>query len=123
MRAKTGDRYWFPETGTCPRFSPSERSDLREGGDHFGRRLHELDQHAFPADRELLVLLGMDEGHVEARGALADAAGREAYALLLEPGDGRVQVVDPEADVVEGRVVDGRLLLGVDGLHQVNLDL
>ncbi len=53
---------------------------------------------------------------------LADAAGREADAAGFEPGHGRGQVVDPEPDVVQGRFMDLRARLGVEGGHQIDLD-
>ena len=40
----------------------------------------------------------------------------------LEPRDGRGQIVDPETDVVQRRIVDLRPLLRIERLHQVDLD-
>ena len=48
--------------------------------DHLGRRLHQLDQHALAALRDSSFALGVHEADVVARGARADAAGREAHA-------------------------------------------
>src|SRR6185369_8691299 len=39
-----------------------------------------------------------------------------------EPGDGGGEIVDPQADVVERRLVDPGLALRIDRLHQVDLD-
>jgi hypothetical protein len=64
----------------------------------------------------------MDEADVVAGRALADPAGREAHALRLEPRHGRGEVVDPEPDVVQRGVVDLRLAVRIDRLHQVDLD-
>ena len=46
--------------------------------------------------------LGVDEHHVVPRRALADAAGREPNASGGQPLHRRLQVVDPQADVVQG---------------------
>ena len=94
----------------------------RVGLDHLARRLHQLDQHALAAERELAAALGMDEADVVTRGALADPARREAHALALEPRDRRGEVVHPEPDVVQRGVVHLRLAVRVDRLHQVDLD-
>ena len=64
----------------------------------------------------------MDETHVVPGGALADATGREPNALLGEPVDTSGEVVDPDTDVVERRHVHLRRPLGVERLHQVDLD-
>ncbi len=64
----------------------------------------------------------MDEADVESRGALADAARREAHALRGEPFDRGVQIVDPHAHVVERGLVHLRALRRVDRLHEVDLD-
>ena len=65
----------------------------------------------------------MDEADVVARGALPDAAGRETNALLGQPGNGLLEVVHPEAHVIERRFVNLGALLRVDRLHQVDFDL
>ena len=54
-----------------------------EGSNHLGRRLDKFDQHAFAADRHLVAALRMNEAHVVACRAFADAARCEAYALAL----------------------------------------
>ena len=54
--------------------------------------------------------------------ALADAARREAHPVGRHPLDRRRQIVDPEPDMVERRGVHGGLLVGVQRLHQVDLD-
>jgi len=40
--------------------------------------------------------------------------------LFAEPVDGDVNVIDPEANVVERGEVDGRLLIDVERLHDVD---
>ena len=65
----------------------------------------------------------MNEADVVAGGALANATGREPHPLLLEPGDRRGQVVHPEADVVQRRVVDLGPLVRLDRLQQIHLHL
>jgi hypothetical protein len=89
---------------------------------HLRRRLHQFDQHALAADRELVVALRVDEADVVAGRALADAAGREAHAVRVIHSTAFGQVVDPQADVVQRRGVHGGLLVGVERLHQVDLD-
>jgi electron transport complex protein RnfB len=95
----------------------------REGPHHLGWRLHHLHQHALPGDRELVAGLGMQEADVEAGRALPDAARCEAHALPRQPLDGGRQIVDPQADVIERRRVDGGLGIGVERLHEIDLDL
>mmetsp|Transcript_6792 Transcript_6792/g.28657 ORF Transcript_6792/g.28657 Transcript_6792/m.28657 type:complete len:240 (+) Transcript_6792:209-928(+) len=110
---------WLP-----PRGRPAERCRsllTAERGDHLGRRLHQLDQHALAAERELLVALGVDEADVMPRSAAADAPGRKTQALRLQPLHRGRQVVHPQADVVQWRRMHGRLLLRVQRLHQVHL--
>ena len=48
----------------------------------------------------------MDETHIVARRAAANATRGESHALLGEPGHRCVEVVDPQPDVVERRLVD-----------------
>src|SRR2546427_9331414 len=67
-----------------------------QGGDHLGRRLHQLDQHALASDRKLVIALGVKKADVVAGRALADAAGRKAHALCRQPLHGQRQVVDPQ---------------------------
>src|SRR5262245_11208653 len=90
--------------------------------DHLGGRLDELDQHALAADRAPAPALRVDEADVVAGGPLPDPPRREAHALAPEPVDGGREVVDPEAHVVQRRLVDARLPLWIDRLHQVDLD-
>jgi hypothetical protein len=59
---------------------------------------------------------------IVARGAATNAPRREADAATLEPFHRGGEVVDPQADVIERRLVDPGALLGIDGLHQVHLD-
>ena len=88
-------------------FGSAERSD------HVGRRLHELDQHSGSADRRCRIALRMDEAHVVACRALADAARRKADPLLAQPLHRCRKVVDPKADVIQRRLgVDLGLGLG-----------
>src|SRR5262245_15605827 len=90
--------------------------------DHLGRCLDELDQHALPADGAPAAAFRVDEADVVAGAPLADPPRREAHALSLEPVDGGREVVDPEAHVVQRRLVDARLPFRIDRLHQVDLD-
>src|SRR5687768_15520450 len=64
----------------------------------------------------------MNEADVVTSGAFADAARRELHALPFEPRHRGGEIVDPQADVVETRLVHLRLLLGIDRLHQIDLD-
>lgn len=89
-------------------------------GHHLRRRLHQLDQHPFPAHGARRVPLGVDEADVMARRPFPDPAGREPHAPRAQERVGRGKVVDPEADVVErGDVHFGRLVR-VERLHQVH---
>ena len=65
----------------------------------------------------------MDEADVVAGRALANSTRGEAHALGGEPIDRRLQIVDPEPDVIERRIVHLGALLGIDRLHEVDLDL
>src|SRR5574343_1938177 len=96
---------------------------LGKSRDDFRRRLDQFDQHAFAADREFLIALGVQEGDVKARRTLADAARSEANAIGRQPFDSLGQVVDPQADVIERRSMNRRLLFRIERLHQVDLDL
>ncbi len=58
----------------------------------------------------------MDECDAVPGGAHADPPRREADSVGGEPLHGGVEVVDPEAEVVERRLVDTRLLLGIERL-------
>src|SRR3990172_11374331 len=64
----------------------------------------------------------MDEADVVSGGALADASRREGDALAAQPLDGRREIVDPESDVIERRLVHPGPALGIDRLHEVHLD-
>src|SRR6476646_1246778 len=64
----------------------------------------------------------MDEADVVARGALAAAARRELDAMCGQPLDRSGEVIDPQADVVEARLVDARLGVRIDRLHEIDLD-
>ena len=74
-------RYPFERIGRRCASERKLRGELRERLDHLGRCLHQFDQHAFAADRKLLVGLGMQKGDVVAGSAAADTARREAHAL------------------------------------------
>jgi len=95
-------------------------SEAVVGRHDFFRRFDELDQHPFTADRSFFVAFRMDEADSMTRRTRSDAARCEAYPLLAEPSDCRVDVVDPQADVVERWCVDSRLFVGVDRLHQID---
>jgi hypothetical protein len=75
-----------------------------------------------PPSGKLLVALRVDERHIEASRALADATGSEAHALPFQPAHRGAQVVYPKAQVVERRVMHARLAVRVHRLHQVHLD-
>src|SRR5262245_35417697 len=92
------------------------------GLDHVGRRLHELDQDSFTADRRIVAPLGVDEADVEAGRTLPNATGREPNSLTTEPLDCGSEVVDPESDVVQRGVIHARPTVGIDRLHEVHLD-
>ncbi len=64
----------------------------------------------------------MDETDAMARGAGTDSAWRESHASAVQPLDGRVDVVDPQPDVIERRNVDPGFLLRIDRLHQIDFD-
>src|SRR5262249_49822577 len=110
---------------TC---SPSLGMDARRGVldspvglDHLGRRLHQLDEHAFASDGRLAAPLGVDEADVVAPGALPEATRRHGPAAGPGPAHRRREVVDPEADVVERRLVDARPASRVERLHEIDL--
>ena len=102
------------------RLSKMRTKLLAKSFNDFLRSLNELKEYAFGAKRELVVRARVHEADVEAAGALADAARREAHAFGREPLDALREVVDPEADVVELRLVHLRLLFRVDRLHDVD---
>src|SRR5574343_578161 len=106
-----------------PAMSELLGSHFGKGGNHLRRCLDQFDQHAFAADRELIVTLGVQEGNVEAGGPLANPTRGKADAVGRQPFDGLGQVVDPQADVIERRRMDGRLFLRIERLHQIDLDL
>ena len=54
--------------------------------------------------------------------AFADAAGCEPYTLRTEPCDRGDEIIDPQPDVVEARLVNLGRLRGIDRLHQIDLD-
>ena len=56
-------------------------SQFGKGRNDFRRGLNQLDQYAFAANREFLVALRVQEGDVETRCALADAAWGETHAV------------------------------------------
>ena len=66
--------------------------------------------------------LGMDEAHIVAAGAFANSPGCEAYALGLQPRDSGRKVVDPEPYVIERGLMNARPSLGVERLHEVDLE-
>ncbi len=94
---------------------------LPQGVDHVLGGLHQLDQHAFTADREVIVGFRMHETNVVPAGSWADAAGGEAQTLLLQPLHRDGQVVHPKPHVVERRTAHVDLALGVQRLHQIDL--
>jgi hypothetical protein len=92
------------------------------GGDQLGGGLHQLDQYAATRDREIRRGLGMNETDQMPTRAAPHPAAREAYAAQHEPAHCRMQIVDPEAKVVQGRSVRDGTCIRVHGLHQVELD-
>src|SRR5262245_53145084 len=63
----------------------------------------------------------MNEAHIVPGSAAANSTRRKAHASLDEPAFGRMQIVDPEAHVVQRGLVYARAPLGIDRLHQVDL--
>jgi hypothetical protein len=61
--------------------------------------------------------------HVVAGGALAHTARCEAHAGRGEPLDRCLQIVDPQTHVVERRLVHFGLHVGIERLHEIDLDL
>ncbi len=90
--------------------------------DYFFWGLNEFDERPRACDGEFDAALGVNEANVVTRGPRADPTWREAYTFGAQPVDRCPQVVDPQPDVVERRLVDGGLACWIDGLHQVNLD-
>lgn len=62
----------------------------------------------------------MDEGDVVSRSTLANATGGETHTLLSEVLDASGQVINPETNVVQRRVVDLGALVGIVGLHDID---
>ena len=94
----------------------------RKGFADIIRGLNEFDQNAFAPDRGVRVALGMNEANIVARRSRSNPPRRKANALAPEPLHGGGEVVDPQAHVVEGRFVNLRTLIGIEGLHQIHLD-
>ena len=65
----------------------------------------------------------MNEAHVVTGRALADPPGGEAHALGFKPADGSGEVVHPETEMVERRLVHPRPRLWIHRLHEIDLDL
>src|SRR5687768_1446950 len=104
----------------CPRRACSTprstaRTDFRPSWDELRWCLHQFDQHALCASR-------MNEAHVVAGRTLANATRGELEPLARQPLDGGLQVIDPEPDVIEPRLVHLGLRLRIDRLHQIDLD-
>src|SRR5512140_1897729 len=64
----------------------------------------------------------MDEADVVTGGTTANAARREPHALPGQPLDRGAQVIDPQAEMVEPRLVHLGRLRRIDRLHQIDLD-
>src|SRR5260221_13671545 len=79
------------------------------------RCLYELDQHALGGAR-------MNEADVVPCRTFPDPARRHLQSLRLEPRHCGGEIVDPQADVVEPRLVHLRRLRRVDRLHEIDLD-
>jgi hypothetical protein len=65
----------------------------------------------------------MNKADVMARGALANAAGREADTVGTQPFHRFRQVVNPQTHVVQRRCMNRGLLVRIERLHQIDLDL
>ncbi len=63
----------------------------------------------------------MDEADLVSAAAHANSAGGEAHALSGEPLHRDLQIVYPQADVVERGLVHRGLLARIERLHQVDL--
>ena len=67
----------------------------RKRGYHLGRSLHQFDQHAFAADGEFFIALGVQKANIKTCGAFANATWCETHTLGGEPLHSFGQVVDP----------------------------
>ncbi len=94
-----------------------------ESADNFWRGLDQLDQYTLSADGKFIIAFGVQETNVKTGCTLADTAGCKTHALGGEPLDRSGQLINPQPDVIERGGVDRRFFLGIQGLHQVNLDL
>src|SRR5262245_23298049 len=63
----------------------------------------------------------MYEADVESGCPLSDAPRRESHPALPQPAYGGREVVHPQADVVQGRLVYARAASRVDRHHEVHL--
>lgn len=86
------------------------------------RSLDEFNQNAFARERAGSLALGVHEGDVVARSTLANATGSEADTLLSEGLHASGKVIHPQTNVVERRVVHLGALVGIVGLHDIDLD-
>ena len=73
-------------------------------------------------ERVRLAALRMDEGDVVTGGPLSDPAGCESHATAREVLDRHVELVDPDANVIERWHVHLGGALRIDRLHDVELD-
>ena len=60
-------------------------SECSKRFDHFRRRLHQLDQHAFAADRKFFVALGVYKTNIKTGSAFANSTGRKTQTLSAQP--------------------------------------
>src|SRR5210317_473156 len=90
--------------------------------DYFGRRLDELDEHAFATDRKLVITFRVYKTNVISRCTLANTARRKAQTLLRQPINGRRQIVHPQADMIKRRRMYLGRTLRIQWLHKINLD-
>src|SRR5262249_20189874 len=63
----------------------------------------------------------MNKGDIVTRGTPAYASRSEPHTLRAQPPNRGGQVVDPQADVIERGLVNGRARVRIQWLHQVDL--
>ena len=86
------------------------------------RSLDEFNENAFAGERAGSLALRMHEGDVVARSTLANTTRSEADSLLSEGLHASGKVINPQTNVVERRVVHLGALVGIVGLHDIDLD-
>ena len=84
--------------------------------------MDEFDQHTLTTQRELFVALGVYEHDVVAGGTGTNTARSEPHTALRQPLDRSLEVIDPQSEMVESRIVDPGTRRRVEGLHEIDLD-